>query len=354
MQLPYATLASSSLIVTVAGQKSESGLLNGTSCIALEEFEPCRTDVLNDLNNDCLTPYERGSPYVCHKRAAMLNCFGSYCWNYICGCEYQETIYQLMSDCYLDPVFELGSMPFWRAPSEGSGVCSCNFASMEQDLVDVSSQYDTCINNRRNDSRREDLDCYCCSTSRTVSFPIDAWPKTDFTFLFSNASEESTGFDKLWIDCGSVLERVDCSEIGYKALSSANLYQPSNLPLPGAESFSNLSGHLSTPVSGWKYSWTISTSTKQYVLKAFSPTGTAINIPTTSVAEGGKSSGPTPTIRSADVGPTGIGSAAPSTTSTSSGAYNRTRPLRSQYEQIVVIVVSLLLIILLVAAGMYF
>merc|ERR1711939_1182435 len=311
MRSNYAALALS-FVVTVVGQsKFDNGLLNGTSCVALEEFEQCRLDVVNNLSSSCVNNLGHGSPCVCQKRAEMLNCFGSYCWNFIYGCEYQESIRQFMLDCYLDPVTELESTPFWPAPSEGSGVCSCNFEAMEQDLADVYSQYDACIDIRKNDPSIEELGCYCCSTSRTVSIPIDVCPKTDLTSIHLNASDSATEFGELWLDCAPVLERVDCLKIGYTTLPSATIYQPSNLPLPGTEQLSNLQGQISTPVSGWTYSWTLGTK---------------------------------------DTGrdPTATGSAAPSTTSTSSGAYSRHRPLRSQVEQIVVIVISLLMIVLLV------
>ena len=185
MRSNYAALASSFVVIVVGQSKFDNGLLNGTLCVALEEFEQCRTDVLNSLGSSCVNNAEPGSFCVCQKRAEMLNCFGSYCWNFVSdrllhlldtlinhkiyGCEYQETIRQFMLDCYPDPVTELESIPFWPAPSEGSGVCSCNFESMEQDLADVYSQYDACIDIRKNDPSKEDLDCYCCSTSRTVS-----------------------------------------------------------------------------------------------------------------------------------------------------------------------------------------
>ncbi|PVH73432.1 hypothetical protein DL98DRAFT_519929 [Cadophora sp. DSE1049] len=353
MRIQCFAVAFGTVTVVVGQIKFDNSLLNGTSCVALEQFQQCRIDVLNDLSTSCLNNLEHGSPCVCQKRAEMLNCFGSYCWNYIYGCEYQETIRQVMLDCYPDPVAELESIPFWPAPSEGPGVCSCNFESMEQDLADVSSQYDACIDIRKNDSSIEDWDCYCCSTTRAVSIPIDVCPKTDFTYLYLNASDESTEYGKRWFDCAPVLERVDCLKIGYKALPSATIYQPSNLPLPGTEPRSNLAGQISTPVSGWTYSWTL--GTKEYVVTAVSPTGTAINTPTAaSVSGGGISSGPASTTGSAGREPTGTGTAVPNTTSTSSGAFSRTRPLRSHDEQIVVIVVGLLTIILLVTAGMYF
>ncbi|KAK0112675.1 hypothetical protein ONS95_014414 [Cadophora gregata] len=345
----FAVFASWGATMAVGQIEFDNGLLNGTSCVAQEQFEQCRLDILND--SSCLDNLERGNPCVCQKRAEMLNCFGSYCWNFIYGCEYQETIRQFMLDCYPDPVSKLESVPFRPAPPEGPGVCSCNLESMEQDLTDVSSQYDTCIDIRKSDSNTQEWDCYCCSTSRTLSIPIDVCQKSDITEIHLNASDVSTEFGELWLNCAPVLERVDCKKIGYKALPSATLYQPSNLPLPGTEPLSNLPGQMLTPVSGWTYSWTL--GTKEYVVSAFSPSGTVISTPTASVP-GGASSGPISSTGSAGIGPTSTGSAAPSTTSTSSGSFRHTRPLRSHDEQIMVIIISLLLIALLVMAGMYF
>merc|ERR1711964_964710 len=119
MRSNYAALALS-FVVTVVGQsKFDNGLLNGTSCVALEEFEQCRLDVVNNLSSSCVNNLGHGSPCVCQKRAEMLNCFGSYCWNFVSdrllrlwdwltkhqiyGCEYRESIRQFMLDCYLDP-----------------------------------------------------------------------------------------------------------------------------------------------------------------------------------------------------------------------------------------------------------
>merc|ERR1711939_949929 len=83
MRSNYAALALS-FVVTVVGQsKFDNGLLNGTSCVALEEFEQCRLDVVNNLSSSCVNNLGHGSPCVCQKRAEMLNCFGSYCWIFI-------------------------------------------------------------------------------------------------------------------------------------------------------------------------------------------------------------------------------------------------------------------------------
>lgn len=186
---------------------------------------------------------------------------------------------------------------------------------------------------------------------RSSHRPVDVCPTSDFPPIRFNESDKNDFSGKIWSNCAHAFAEVDCLDIGFQKPPSATIYQPSNLRLPGTEPRSTLPGQISTPLSGWTYTWSL--GTKEYVVTAFLPTGTVTSTPTTSAFESGTTSSQTATTIVASSGATVTGSAMPSTTSTSSGAFGRTRPLRSHGEQVLVIVIGLLLILFLVTVGMY-
>ncbi|KAH6718197.1 hypothetical protein BKA61DRAFT_299356 [Leptodontidium sp. MPI-SDFR-AT-0119] len=350
MRVQDAVLVFYTLAVTVLGEDILESFLNASSCVAPNEFDSCHAQALNKLRYTCLSmgsDRPRGDPCLCDVRAETLNYFGRYCWNYVYGCDYQKMINLLLLDCFPDPVAELESVPFWHTPVDGPATCSCNFASMEWDLTDAQLQHDTCIDT----TSPGGSGCYCCSLSRIFSLPVDVCPTSDFPPIRFNKSDKNDFSGKIWSNCAHAFAEVDCLDIGFQKPPSATIYQPSNLRLPGTEPRSTLPGQISTPLSGWTYTWSL--GTKEYVVTAFLPTGTVTSTPTTSAFESGTTSSQTATTIVASSGATVTGSAMPSTTSTSSGAFGRTRPLRSHGEQVLVIVIGLLLILFLVTVGMY-
>ncbi|KAG4428465.1 hypothetical protein IFR05_016051 [Cadophora sp. M221] len=350
MRVQDAVLVFYTLAVTVLGTDILDSFLNSSSCVAPNEFDSCHAEVLDKLRYTCLSmgnDRPRGDPCLCDIRAETLNCFGKYCWNYVYGCDYQNMINLLLLDCFPDPIPELEPVPFWPAPVDGPGTCSCNFASMERDLTDAQLHYDACIDTASPDNSS----CYCCSLSRTLSLLVDVCPTAVFQSIRFNESDPNDDGLKIWSKYGPILAGVDCLDIVFKNLTAGTIYQPSNLPLPDTEPRWTLPSQISTPLSGWTYTWSL--GMKENVVTAFSPTGSGISIPTASGVESGTSPGKVATKIALMSGPTATGSAMPSTTSTSSGAFSRTRPLRSHDEQVLVIVIGLLLILLLVTAGMY-
>lgn len=152
---------------------------------------------------------------------------------------------------------------------------------------------------------------------------MESCPKYDFPYLrYDDARRQNlSGFDETWFSCQDTLPTADCKALGYSY--TGEVYLPSNLPLPGTETMSNLAGQVTAPVSGWTYTW--SAASYGWVVTAFSPTGTIIGIPTSTdaVSSSRTGLGGTASAGSITTAPTGLASAPTSspttTTSTSWG-----------------------------------
>lgn len=92
------------------------------------------------------------------------------------SCEYQNTVLELGGNC-IDEKFE--NVPFFPAPDDAPGACSCNLGKVITSLNRATDELDTCIERNQEtwDSLLLDIDeqtvfskaCKCCSISSMLS-----------------------------------------------------------------------------------------------------------------------------------------------------------------------------------------
>ncbi|KAH9213247.1 hypothetical protein DL95DRAFT_506725 [Leptodontidium sp. 2 PMI_412] len=304
------------------GQKDPS------TCVAPAEYETCNRDALATLDN-CMSGKKREvdayRECLCLADAFLLNCEGQFCWNKVYGCEYNDLVGLLLDACTPDLV-NTDEIPFWPAPANAPGACSCdNSATDLANSILWTTTHEACSNGEVEDTndKNSTWNCNCCYWSLSSQATMESCPKYDFPYLrYDDARRQNlSGFDETWFSCQDTLPTADCKALGYSY--TGEVYLPSNLPLPGTETMSNLAGQVTAPVSGWTYTW--SAASYGWVVTAFSPTGTIIGIPTSTdaVSSSRTGLGGTASAGSITTAPTGLASAPTSspttTTSTSWG-----------------------------------
>lgn len=88
------------------------------------------------------------------------------------GCEYQNYAHSMLFDC--PHVIDTKALPFFPAPENAPGICSCNFGAADIETIDVLyNQVATC--NKTNDGIRDGIGrqlekaCLCCGQSIAIS-----------------------------------------------------------------------------------------------------------------------------------------------------------------------------------------
>ncbi|PVH73431.1 hypothetical protein DL98DRAFT_538318 [Cadophora sp. DSE1049] len=152
----------------------------------------------------------------------------------------------------------------------------CNNSAVDLENANLwSTTHEACSTGEVADpnDKNSSWNCNCCYWS--ISFLT--CPKCCFPYLRYDDERKAnlSNFDETWFSCQDTLPTVDCKALGYTY--TGEVYLPSNLPLPGTETMSNLAGQVAAPVSGWTYTW--SAAGFEQTVTAFSPTGTIINVP---------------------------------------------------------------------------
>ncbi|KAK0124810.1 hypothetical protein ONS96_008691 [Cadophora gregata f. sp. sojae] len=294
-------------------------------CVAPAEYEACNKDAWAKVDNYMNGKKRDTSEYVdcfCFSNAYLLNCEAQFCWNKVYGCEYNDIAENLLSFCSPDLVKSDG-IPFWPAPGNAPGACSCDNSATDLEMADIwSTTREACSTGEVTDpnDKNSAANCGCCYWSISFLSTIESCPKYDFPYFRYDDERKAnlSNFDKTWLSCQDTLPTADCKALGYSY--TREVYLPSALPLPGTETMSNLPGQVTAPVSGWTFTW--SAARFNYAVTAFSPTGTIINVPAStdsSSSSGGISgSASSGTITSSPIAATSASSSS-ATTSTSWG-----------------------------------
>ncbi|KAH7309322.1 hypothetical protein BKA65DRAFT_519610 [Rhexocercosporidium sp. MPI-PUGE-AT-0058] len=298
------------------GQKDPS------TCVAPAEYEACNKDALISMDN-CMSGKKRTvdayNECFCFARTYLLNCEGQFCWNKVYGCEYNDLVQLLLDACHPDLV-KTDDIPFWPAPANAPGGCSCDNSATDLANAELwSTTHEACSIGKVVDTndKNSTWNCNCCFWSLSFQSTIESCPKYDFPYLrYDDARRQSlSGFDETWFSCQDTLPTANCKALGYSY--TGEIYLPSNLPLPGTETMSNLAGQVTAPVSGWTYSW--SAAGYNLTVTAFSPSGTVVSVPTSTNADVASGKGTSGRISTGAItsAPTGAASASTSSSSTS-------------------------------------
>jgi hypothetical protein len=90
------------------------------------------------------------------------------------SCEYQQTAQDVLNLCLN---FDMDQIPFWPAPAEAAGGCSCNIGDVARKEVQISAQLTECSNNKTNLNKMTEVGdmtnyaqaCICCAESAIIS-----------------------------------------------------------------------------------------------------------------------------------------------------------------------------------------
>ncbi|KAG4428467.1 hypothetical protein IFR05_016053 [Cadophora sp. M221] len=269
------------LIVVVFSGHTLSQDLDPSQCLAPVEYEACSKNAQEELGECQDLRQEDIRPCVCKAQAAVLNCVGRYCWNKVYGCEYQELAEEMQVHCL--PASPENKSPFWPAPPNVPGTCSCDTSSAFTKLLAPSDAdtYGRCSDNITAQlakvSSYEKIMCGCCSTIIGQTITLGSC----LGYYFPGFEEGSLQLS-LRHGCDAAFDRYKCADFGFDPTFEVNSNSISRWPTPGTETRSNFPGEITSPASGftytWSYTWTdydVKTeSSMTHTVTAFSESGT--------------------------------------------------------------------------------
>ncbi|KAL4933003.1 uncharacterized protein BDV17DRAFT_252593 [Aspergillus undulatus] len=235
------------------------GYFNSDDCADPSGFESCYDDA-DSWWADCVNETCEGQNIDCintceyARQGTYTRCAAAHCWNMVYSCEYQLQASDSVNSG-INP--DLERAPYFPAPDNAAGRCSCNIGHLTEaqvivneviaqcgDLVDPFSQTSDEIESIGNG-------CLCCGMSGLLSALAATCPKLDPAKLEMDDFEQlltdnMAGID--WTTCQEWLNQYDCAaDFGYPS-AIETYYGPGNIPEGGPETLYNI-GALTTPVS---------------------------------------------------------------------------------------------------------
>lgn len=128
--------------------------ITASTCASSSGFTQCYNQV-NSNYETCIASaggdLDKSLACACVGQLDELNCAMTNCWNVVYGCEYQQLANMYTANC-ASPV------PFFPAPDNAPGGCSCNLGYVLYNETNVEFEYKDCITS--------DVDrnagCTCC------------------------------------------------------------------------------------------------------------------------------------------------------------------------------------------------
>ncbi|KAK3674156.1 hypothetical protein LTR78_006003 [Recurvomyces mirabilis] len=195
-------------------------------------FQGCTTR--NGANNDDIVACADTA------NAFRLGCIYQYCWNVVYSCEVQQLV-SLVAQTEGN-----GGIPYYPAPDNALGGCSCNLELVEEVVIGSLSALGACSNTYNNNAG-----CECCAQAGAYAGLYSVCPSVDPKYLLATLPGTDTLltiYDPPFAQCGSVLQQTDCEkDLGYPALPSPLTYLSAAPSTTGTASYSDLSGSLNAP-----------------------------------------------------------------------------------------------------------
>ncbi|KAF7156248.1 hypothetical protein CNMCM5623_009641 [Aspergillus felis] len=204
----------------------------------------------------------------CAMYQAYMNCVGESCWNQAYSCEYGKLVATYFAECPVasEPV------PFWPAPDNAPGGCSCNLGKVLQATLNAQKENNACLTNKTTTNVIELSNkytaCGCCEVSAGLSAMYETCPDTIPADMGADLwLQVSTIYGSVvhWGSCGSVMDAYDCGKLGFAPPSSnsSTFYKPNNLPPNGTQTLHNTgaANALTAPPSGSVFTWSQSSVT---------------------------------------------------------------------------------------------
>ncbi|KAI9046025.1 uncharacterized protein KD926_005972 [Aspergillus affinis] len=180
----------------------------------------------------------------CPQYQAQIDCATSSCWNQVYSCEYDLTVGALLESC--EDKQSVDDIPFWPAPDNAKGACSCNVGKVDQISYGAMAKVQKQCGLKASSDGSKIQECACCGLSAALSALPNTCPKVNPADLKLADMEEE--FGDMWEQCADTLKDLDCAkEFDFPKLDT--YYGPGKIPKGGNETLSNASGSLTAPVS---------------------------------------------------------------------------------------------------------
>ncbi|GLI72543.1 hypothetical protein PoHVEF18_000720 [Penicillium ochrochloron] len=237
---------------------------------------------------------------------SYINCVAESCWNQVYSCEYDKLIEEYFVQCpaATEPI------PFWPAPDNAPGGCSCNLGKVLHSVMKAQQEYTTCITNDTSTSviqlSNKNTACGCCEVSAGLSAMYETCPDTIPADMGADLwLSTATLYGELinWGTCGSIFDKYSCPNLGFAAPSSnsSTFYKPNNLPPNGTHTLYNTGAvnALTAPASGSVFTWSQSSVTYTVTASPWKNTAVKATAAGTSGTSGGSGASGTATAAGA-------------------------------------------------------
>ncbi|RBQ68209.1 hypothetical protein FVER53590_09992 [Fusarium verticillioides] len=237
--------------------------LTSSGCADASGFEKCQASA-NKKTSSCIAQARHDNSQEellacsCQDYVDNFNCYAAFCWNRVWECEYQEYMVSYFMNCATakQPV------PYFPAPKNAPGACSCNVGQVYLNIQDAIQQTATCSNNADSGDAGNNLQqiegCNCCEISGALSSIVEICPKTDPNLIgLKQISALESELNVDYKSCGSYMETYDCSsQLSYSLDGVSTYYKPDDPLKTGTATLSNDPGSVTAPASGKVFSYT--------------------------------------------------------------------------------------------------
>ncbi|KAL4879965.1 hypothetical protein BJY04DRAFT_88437 [Aspergillus karnatakaensis] len=250
---PY-LLSVAALPLAVAKQVN---YFESNDCADPSGFESCFEDG-DSWYADCINENCEGLGVDCHnacecaRQSAYVRCAVGHCWNKIYSCEYQMLASDSVTSC-LNP--DLNGVPFWPAPDDANGRCSCPIGKVTTAQVLSLQLTDQCgdvgsMGSNADEIMAFGMACLCCSISGYLSSLPNFCPRLDPAEIGMEGLEDlmiEYMPNPDWTQCDQWMSGYDCAADFGAPADIQTFYGPGEIPA-GSETIRNI-GALTTPVS---------------------------------------------------------------------------------------------------------
>lgn len=273
------------------------------SCVSPDAFNQCQLNATNSGYQPCLSKCPAANTTAatdgyatdfgtcwegcaCELYTQQLNCALEHCWNRVYGCEYQKTAFNHLTICdaadppsasasasaaassststtltsqQINDVYSEAGIPYFPAPADAPGACSCNLASAFEAMTLVFMGLDNCAGNSSDPDPSQT--CGCCAYSGGYSAFYQVCPDTSaqdvgIDWFFDYTTDNFTSSQ-----CGSSPIGSCVSDHGFYALPDNSTSYSAYSAITSASAkatgtLSDLQGQVTSPASGYTVTWT--------------------------------------------------------------------------------------------------
>ncbi|CRG89956.1 hypothetical protein PISL3812_06996 [Talaromyces islandicus] len=235
-------------------------------------------------------------------------CYQSSCWNKAYSCEYQYLVSYYKVQRTVDE-----KIPFYPAPDNAPGGCSCNLGEVETNATASLNKVESCSNYTGSLDATDLLTCQCCAWSASVSAFYGICPNTSLDGLgIISFAASVASYEQFSGSCAG-LTSEKCLKYDIGSADNGKYIDPASLPAGGSQSLSTTAGpsSLTSPPAGATVTWSALNQTF---------TVTAAAYKAQDVTSGASTSAAPATATTGTVGGSGSGSTATATTGSAAAA----------------------------------